>query len=211
MDDLSGTLGSPARAPRRRMDPAARRAHLLGCALGVFARRGLGRGTHAEVAREAGVAVPTVFAYFPTRPALVEAVLGEVERALIALTEAAHADAADARSALIRHAGDFSRAFREQPDIIRVWLDWSTAVRDDVWPLYLRFQDRVTGITAATIARDRDAGRLPPEVDPADAALIFVGEAHMVALMHFSGASPERIDRFLARAVDGALGLAQRA
>lgn len=209
MDDLSAPIAR-ARATRRRMDPAARRAHLLGCALGVFARRGLGRGTHAEVAREAGVAVPTVFAYFPTRQALVDAVLSEVDRVLMDLSEAAHAGAPDARLALIRHAGAFARALRDEPDIVRVWLDWSTAVRDDVWPRYLDFLDRVRRLTARTIARDRDAGRIPADVDPADAALIFIGEAHMVALLHFSGASPERIDQFFARAIDGALGLAHR-
>jgi TetR/AcrR family hemagglutinin/protease transcriptional regulator len=199
-------MAAPQRR-RRRLDPATRRAHLLVCAMNVFARRGIGRGTHAEVAKEAGVSVPTVFSYFPTRSALVDAVLEEVERFLLAMGERTCAAAPDARAALLELADGFTNALRDEPDTIRVWLDWSTAVREDVWPAYLRFIERMLGMVSDTIARDIVAGRVAPEVDPADAALIFVGEAHMVALMHFSGVAPERIRRFLARAVAGALGL----
>ena len=53
---------------------------LLRCAMRVFARRGLGAARHAEIARAARVSVPTVFFYFPTRKALVSAVLEEVAR-----------------------------------------------------------------------------------------------------------------------------------
>ena len=64
----------------RRLNPAARRAQLLACAMQVFARRGLGAARHAEVAATAGMSVATVFVYFPTRELLVKAVLDEVAR-----------------------------------------------------------------------------------------------------------------------------------
>ena len=68
-----------AAAPRRRrLAPEARRAELMAVAIEVFARRGLGEARHAEIAAEAGVSVPTVFVYFPTRDALVHAVLDHV-------------------------------------------------------------------------------------------------------------------------------------
>ena len=64
----------------RRLSPTERRTQLLTCALRVFARRGLGEARHAEIAKEAGVSIPAVFFYFPTRADLVDAVLCEVER-----------------------------------------------------------------------------------------------------------------------------------
>ena len=63
---------------RRRLPPEERRAQLLEIAIDVFADRGLGAARHAEIAERAGVAVSTVFAYFETREALVDAVLDEV-------------------------------------------------------------------------------------------------------------------------------------
>src|SRR5882757_4040136 len=63
-----------------RLNPDARRAQLVDCAVRVFARRGLERGGHAEVAREAAVAVPTVFAYFRTRGELLQQALDRVVR-----------------------------------------------------------------------------------------------------------------------------------
>ena len=79
---------SKPRSPRR-LAAKARRELLLACALRVFARRGIGAAHHAEIAAAAGVSVPTVFVYFPTRAALVEAVLAEVERFYIARAEQA--------------------------------------------------------------------------------------------------------------------------
>ena len=38
----------------------------------VFARRGIGRGGHADIAEIAQVSVATVFNYFPTREDLVD-------------------------------------------------------------------------------------------------------------------------------------------
>ena len=45
----------------------------------VFARRGLGAARHAEIAKEAGVSVPAVFFYFPTREELVTAVFASAQ------------------------------------------------------------------------------------------------------------------------------------
>jgi AcrR family transcriptional regulator len=73
------TNARPPAPLRRRLSPGARRAELMACALAVFARRGLGEARHAEIAAEAGVSVATVFVYFPTREALVDAVLDEVD------------------------------------------------------------------------------------------------------------------------------------
>ncbi len=62
-------------ATRRRLDPGARRMQLLEHAICAFADAGIERAAHADVAGRAQVSTPTVFKYFPTRDALVDAEL----------------------------------------------------------------------------------------------------------------------------------------
>ena len=116
------------------------------CAMRVFARRGLGGARHPEIAKEARVSVPTVFFYFPTREALVKAVLDEVARFL---TEMAVDDscsgAGDAAQIVLAHAKAFADSVDTHPDYARVWLDWSTAMREEIWPHYLEFQENIVG------------------------------------------------------------------
>ncbi len=170
----------------RRLSPGARRAQLLECALRAFAQDGLSRAGHARVAELAGVSVPTVFHYFPTREALVDAVLEEIEHYFTSLAEDVHGGGESVRDVLVRHGLAFLESVDTHPDHIRVWLDWSTAIRDHVWPRYLAFQERLVGIVADTIESGRRDGKTPLKVDPDSAARLFVGNAHMAALMKFA-------------------------
>src|SRR5215470_18543070 len=92
---------------RRRRAPALnkaeRRALLLQRAMQVFARRGLGAARHAEIARATRVSVPTVFYYFPTRKALVNAVLEEVARFFTEMTETVHGKRGSAPEIILEH------------------------------------------------------------------------------------------------------------
>jgi TetR/AcrR family hemagglutinin/protease transcriptional regulator len=180
-------------------------------ALRVFARRGLGAARHAEIAGEAGVAVSTVFVYFPSRAELVSAVLGEVERFLLQMAERIHATRDPAPAVILAHARAFAGSVDAHPDLARVWLDWSTAVRDDVWPRYLELQEKVVGIFEETIRRGQAEGTISPAVDPEDDARLVVGSAHMIALMKFTHLSEERVDHFLGTLVQAAVGGAAKA
>ncbi|WP_405610343.1 TetR/AcrR family transcriptional regulator [Streptomyces sp. NBC_01511] len=86
-----GTAGPDASAapdgptPRRRMRADARRNYerLLTEAGAAFAEHGTGASLE-DIARRAGVANGTLYAHFPTRQALLEALLGDRMRALAA-------------------------------------------------------------------------------------------------------------------------------
>ena len=126
----------------------------------VFARRGLGGARHSEIAKEAKVSVPTVFFYFPSREALVKAVLEEVARFLTDMTVEIHSSPEPAPDIVLAHAKAFADSVDTHPDYARVWLDWSTAMRDEIWPLYLEFQENiVVGIIANTIRRWQRSAR----------------------------------------------------
>src|SRR5215510_5882749 len=195
-----------ARPRARRLLPAERRAQLLTCALRVFARRGLGEARHAEIAKEAGVSIPTVFFYFPTRNELVNAVLDEVERFYLELAEQMHGRALPAPQILLQHAITFAASVDTHPDYARVWLDWSTAIRDEVWPRYLDFQGKLVQILEKTIRRGQRTGTVAADVDPEDAALLGFSAAHMLAQMKFLRRAPEKVERFMRAVVRSVLG-----
>ncbi len=198
---------STKRPRARRLDPAERRPILLQCALRVFARRGLGGAHHAEIAREAHVSIPTVFFYFPTREALVTAVLDEVDRFLTDMTVTIHALEGSAPQIVLAHAKAFTDSVDTHPDYARVWLDWSTAVREEVWPQYLKFQENIVSIIAATIRRwRRDQQNIIDDEEAEDDARLMVGSAHMLAQMKFTRCPPEKLDHFMRTLVRATIG-----
>jgi TetR/AcrR family hemagglutinin/protease transcriptional regulator len=198
---------STKRTRARRLDPAERRPQLLQCAIRVFARRGLGGAHHAEIAREARVSVPTVFFYFPTREALVMAVLDEVARFLTEMAVTIHSGAGDAAQIVLAHAQAFADSVDTHTDYARVWLDWSTAIREEIWPHYLEFQENIVAIIANTIRRWR-VGRGITDDDAEDDARLIVGSAHMIAQLKFTRCPPDKLDHFLRTLVRSTLGAA---
>jgi AcrR family transcriptional regulator len=71
-------------APLARRDPESRRRLLLIAATRQFAELGYDGTSVNHVAKEAGVAVGTLFKYFPDKAALLEAVLADFEREFVA-------------------------------------------------------------------------------------------------------------------------------
>jgi len=181
-------------ALRTRMPPEQRRAQLLACAIAAFAEHGVARATHAHVAERAGVSVSAVHSYFRAREDLVAAALGEVESRLMAIVSDPKIEAAAAHAALSMMVTGFDRAAREQPDVIKVWLDWSTGFRADVWPRYLRMQEKLHAAARRALTRGKRQGILSGQLNTRAAARLFVGGGHTVALMRFAGASQGEIE-----------------
>ena len=165
---------------------------------------GIERATHAEVARLAGVSVPTVFVYFPTRDDLIGAVLREVARALDAFAGAT-LRLPDPSARLTSLARAFERAADEIPDVMRVWLDWSTAVRTTIWPRYLRVQERIVADVAIAVRDCRAPREAKPSAQDIAVARMFVGSGHTVALTKLAGAPQSDVDRLIEAIVAGTL------
>ena len=185
---------------RTRLQPEERRAQLLKCALEVFAEHGIARATHSHVAERAGVSVPTVHAYFRTRDDLVAAVLGVVGAYLDGITKPLEAEATP-YEALMALGRTFVQKAEDDPDIIRVWLDWSTGVGLDVWPDYLATLDRMHKAVETVLERGRRTGAVPEDIDIRAAAQIYIGGGHTVALMTFAGRPKDEIDRSIVQLV----------
>lgn len=130
-------------ATRRRLDPGARRMQLLEHAISAFADAGIERAAHADVASRAGVSTPTVFKYFPTRDALVDAVLSEVEDTLVDLRTYLPEETILSASGLARAlSAVLSRLCMERPGLMKVALTWSVAF-SSVRDRYLAFETQM--------------------------------------------------------------------
>lgn len=194
---------------RTRLSPEERRAQLLNCALSAFAEHGIARATHSHVASRAGVSIPAVYSYFRTRDDLVAATLAEVEVFLDRLIMASlMRDELSAIDALMTLARLFADSVEEQPDRIRVWLDWSTGTGSEHWAAYLKVLARLHSATEAVIRRGQKANDIPGWIDPIAAARIYIGGGHTLALMTFEGAPANEVDAALRQIVGGASGWA---
>lgn len=197
---------SVTRMRANRMSPQDRRAQILSRAVEVFARRGLERAAHAEIAREAKVAVPTVFAYFRTRADLTRGVLDAIVRFYTEMTDEHFRVEIPAARALFDNAIAFAASVDRRSDYARVLLEWSSAVREEIWPLFLEFHAAMVARIEATIRRGQREGDIDADLDAENAALMLVGSAHLVLQMKFTQYPPEKLHRFLLALMRGALG-----
>lgn len=196
-----------AAVPRTRLQPEARRAQLLHCALGALAEHGVARATHSHVAERAGVSVSAVHSYFRTREDLVSAVLDEVEIYLVDIVSTTLGGPKTVHDALVTLPIRFAADAREKPDMLKVWLDWSTGVRADVWPRYMEVLENLHGIAQKVFARGKREGLLPATLNARAAARIYLGGGHTVALMQFAGASRRELDALIEQLVRGVMGV----
>ena len=186
-----------------RMSPAARRAQLVVCGVRMFARLGLGNAGHAQVAAAAGVSTPTVFLYLPNRQALIDAVLHEVDRYLVAMVDRAFLKASNAPAKLLAVTHAFAEAIDSDPDYVNVFLNWGAVVHEETWPQYIDFQDRILAKFESVIETGISDGEIPSDVNPMWAAHLVMGSANMIAQMKFRNRRPQEISAFLTALVRG--------
>lgn len=189
----------------RRMERAARFESLLEAAIKAMAERGVARAAHADVANLSGVSVPTVFFYFRTRPLLVEAVLAEIERFVFSVIEEGCREGGSARGMIRRILQIFVSHVETQPARIRVWLDWSTAVREDIWNQYVALQVRIIARFRELIASGKAVEDIASAADSDDAAHLLVGQGHMLVLMRLAGVDAKRVSHFIDHLVDSTI------
>lgn len=192
---------------RTRLSREARRQQLIKCAIDACADTGIARVTHKDVADLAGVSIPTVFVYFGTRQILIDSILKEMTRFLSTCIEATGRDQTNPREELFDLMLWFITHVEENPNYIRVWLDWSTSVRDSLWPQYLAFKKKVIAYAEGVIKRGQKNHKVSPHVDAKDSARMIVGSSHMITMMLFSGVGEERVRGFIAHLVESALQL----
>ncbi|HGE8269192.1 TPA: TetR/AcrR family transcriptional regulator [Aeromonas hydrophila] len=177
---------------RTRLSPEARRNQLMECAIEVFSRRGIGRAGHAEIAEQAKVSVATVFNYFNTREELVDEVLAEIERFVHQMLEQAYTGQGPVSDSIRRHVKLFVDAAYDQPDHASIWLEWSSSVREEVWPRYAKLLDKALERIAPHLQRAMDAGEIHSVLSAQDLARSLTGFGYVMMQMINQPQRPDR-------------------
>ena len=171
----------------RRADAARNRAALLDAARTVLAHRGLDVPVE-EIARAAGVGVGTVYRNFPTKDALVAAV---IERAFDELTAASVAalDEPDPGEAFSRLLHDSAVVMARDIVLVRAARAGTDLERGLPAPV-----QRLFDATGAVLDRAIAAGAVRDGITASDVSALLIGVGE--AANHPAGANAEQVQRY---------------
>ena len=152
---MSEATRAGERKPRK--DVQRNRTHILDVAEQYFAEHGI-TGSLDAIAKRAGVGPATLYRHFPTREALLAALLRARDDELVTRREAIRQDEPDTTAALgqwLDALGQWATAFDGLPEPLRAALAEGTS------PLALTCQGYVTTTDEFLSAAQRDGGARP--------------------------------------------------
>jgi AcrR family transcriptional regulator len=165
----------------------ARHDALIAAARALASERGMDAVQVAPVADRAGIAAGTVYRYFPSKTALVEALIADVSQAELGAIRAA-ADAAPGRlSALAATVVTFAARAQRQRRLI--WAATAEPVDPEIDQVRRSFRRALIAELATRLGVAREAGHLG-DTDPALAAPAIMG-ALIEALLSPSAPPPD--------------------
>jgi AcrR family transcriptional regulator len=190
--ETDSTAAATTAGPRR-ADARRNRERVLAAAEAVFAEQGL-KAPVEEVARRAGVGVGTVCRNFPTKQALVEAVVGVVygtllERANLALSDPDPARAFEKFVTALPALQGRHRALADQM-ANEYRTEWAAGPREEL----LR-------AVSELVARAQAVGAVRADIGPGDVSMLFAGVAHATAVA--GDLQPVLRERFVRIILDG--------
>ena len=78
-------------------------------------------------------------------------------------------------------------------------------MREELWPRYIDFTDRLVANHMRTIRRGQATGEVSESVDPETSARMLIASAQMTAQQRLLGADSEMVDRMALLFIDAAL------
>ena len=150
-----------------------KRRLILDAAVRVFARKGYHTSRVGDIAEEAGVAHGLLYHYFRSKEELLETIFRETWRNVLDAVRSVEETDESARDRLAGIAKILLRAWRRDPDLVRV------LVREVTRSSHL--QRRVVEIDAAfdglerIIRRGQEEGEFRPDVEPRIVSYVFYG------------------------------------
>ncbi|MFD0205543.1 MULTISPECIES: TetR/AcrR family transcriptional regulator [Saccharothrix] len=179
---------------RRRRDAVNNRNQILEASAAVFAERGLSFDVR-EIARRAGVGMGTLYRHFPTKGALLDAVLDEDFTSWSATVENAAADP-DPWLGLARYLEESLELLAQHRALLDGLSDplVSTPGMDEC-------RDLARPLLTGIVDRARSAGVLRPDVTADDVSLLLIGMGRIIQLTE--EAQPGTWRRQLSVVLDG--------
>ncbi|WED22363.1 TetR/AcrR family transcriptional regulator [Vibrio sp. JC009] len=189
--------------PRTRLSPQKRKLQLMDIALEVFARRGIGRGGHADIAEIAQVSVATVFNYFPTREDLVDEVLHHVVRQFSGFLNETVDMSVHIKENLEKSTSQVVELVRSDCHWLKVWFEWSASTRDEIWPLFVTLNSNSSIVLESMFRKAVERGEVCESQNPEYLAKLFHGLCYAVYVQ----ANREQDDEALNDMVKGFLNM----
>ena len=151
--------------PSRRLAQAQETKRLiLDAALALFTRRGYGATSVNEIAAEAGVAVPTVYASVGAKPELLRLLLDRIDEQAHVADHVSRLLAADRPGDVLAAQVALTRGLVEHSGQIVVALRSAAGVEPDLATAYTEGLARHRAGAEATVKRIASAGALRPDV-----------------------------------------------
>ena len=187
---------SEAKATRRavQMAPEERSQQLLRVAIDVFAEKGIDGARHGDVARVAGVAIPTVHAYFKTRNDLVSAVLGATQKFIVEETILPFTEGATFEDRMLRSGQNLISSVPTNPQFFKIWVMWNAYFGDPFRTQYVQFEEEAVSGLCQVLTGDPQA---ESDSKMRERGLVFLGLAIFLTQMILRGESVERQEHFV--------------
>ena len=174
-----------------RADARRNRARLLEVAETVFAARGPGVSTE-EIAREAGVGVGTLFRHFPTKEALLEAILLDRMQRLVEQGRT-YLEASDPGDALFEFLGQFVAQSQSKQDMIDALAKGFDSEQMFQNPEARATIELLTDIAGQLLQAAQTAGDVRPDLTSADLLGLVLGPCMAPGNPLIASCSPQRM------------------
>jgi AcrR family transcriptional regulator len=205
---LVGSNGD--QAAERKQERSKRREHeILRAALRIFARDGISRARIGEIASEAGMAISTLYEYFPSKEDLAYAIpTAHLKRFFAEYIEAV-AEKTTARERLRLYlwlAADFAR---RNPD-------WARTLYLEIWPSVLVSETSVrhtindyVRVILLLIRQGEVRGEWPAGPDPYETAAILNGSVNQTIITWLLYRQPKDLMKAIPSLIDRAMTILQ--
>jgi AcrR family transcriptional regulator len=193
---------------------ADKRRVLLDAAVRVFARKGYHVARVGDIAEEAGVAHGLLYHYFSSKEDVLETIFRETWSDLLAAVQEVEASDETAREQLRQVAAILLRAWRRDPDLVRVLVREVTRSAE-VGKRVAEIGDAFAAIERI-VRRGQADGAFREDLDPQLASVIFYGALEEVltgwvlGLLSDGDAEVARAEETVVEIVAGGLGALER-
>jgi TetR/AcrR family transcriptional regulator, fatty acid metabolism regulator protein len=169
-----------------------KRRLILDAAVRVFARRGYHTCRVGEIAEEAGIAHGLLYHYFSSKEEVLETIFRETWGELLAAVRAVEESGEPAREQLRQVAAILLRAWRRDPDLVRVLV--REVARSPEMQRRVAEIDHAFRALERIVSRGQEDGEFRPDLDPRLASWIVYGAIEEILTGWVLGQLPDGDD-----------------
>jgi len=188
----------------QRLSAESRRQQLTDIAITLTARKGFGQASHSDIAKEAEVAVSTVFFYFPSVNQLHDAIIDEIEELLTLTSIIRLLDNYDTSYpfSVFNHQLELIDSNKNKitniDEKIIIIIQWNNLAKFyDFWPRFKQLRKKYKSTIGKIINKARKQKIFNETIDRETAIAMFSAIHRLVFTMHFTGEDQQAIEEII--------------